>query len=60
MSFDNEGNQYAKRPKFNSDPALIFEGGTVPDGWMTATPEEADPTPEPEPTPEPTLSQPRT
>ena len=51
--FDNEGNQYAKRPMFNSDPALLFEGGTLPAGWMTAAAAEADPDVAPEPTPEP-------
>ena len=57
--FDNEGNQYAKRPQFNSDPTLLFQGGTLPTGWMTATAAKAEdstptPTPGPTPTPAPT------
>ena len=37
-SFAPELNQAATRPRFNSDPETLFEGGTVPAGWMTTEP----------------------
>ena len=34
-SFAPELNYDARKPRFNADPATLFEDGVVPDGWQT-------------------------
>ena len=40
-SFAPELNYDARKPRFNADPATLFEGGTVPAGWRTTEPGDA-------------------
>ena len=40
-SFAPELNQAATRPRFNSNPETLFDGGSLPSGWTTTEPETA-------------------
>ena len=40
-SFAPELNYDARKPRFNADPATLFEDGVVPTGWKTTEPGDA-------------------
>lgn len=44
-SFEPELNYQATKPRFNGNPATLFEGGTVPGGWQTMNSASASGTP---------------